>query len=129
MTALICLFSEGENGDRLNDAVYQRNLMTEEWLDIDLSWEADCEIADLAGIVSKTVQAGDDTYQLVLADSMRGNTRLVSNGLLPDLAGIESLDFSHEYWNASALSELTVDGKTFFAKSSGKACGEEMSGA
>lgn len=117
-TALIYLFSEGENGDTLNDGVFKRNLMTEEWLDIDLIWEAECQIAELAGIVSQSVQAGDDTYQLVLADSMRGNTQLVSSGTLLDLSRIESIDFSHSYWNASALQELRIDDKVFFAKSS-----------
>ena len=117
-TALMYLFSDGENGDTLNDGVFRRNLMTEEWLDIDLTWEAECQITELAGIVSQSVQAGDDTYQMVLADSMRGNTQLVSSGMLLDLTSIGSIDFSREYWNASALKELTIEGKTFFAKSS-----------
>lgn len=116
-TALIYLFADEENGDKLNDGVYQRNLMTEEWLGIDLTWEADCEIGDLAGVVQKAVLAGDDSYQIVLADSMRGNTAMVSGGMLLDMNTVESLDFSHEYWNTSALNELTIDGKTYFAKS------------
>ncbi len=117
-TALMYLFSDGENGETLNDGVYRRNLMTEEWLDIDLTWEAECQINELANIVSQSVQSGDDTYQLVLADSMRGNTQLVSSGMLSDLGTVENIDFSHPYWNASALQELTIDGKTYFAKSS-----------
>lgn len=116
-TALIYLFADEENGDKLNDGVYQRNFMTEEWLGIDLTWEADCEIGDLAGLVQNAVLAGDDAYQIVLADSMRGNTAMVSGGMLLDMNTVESLDFSHEYWNASALQELTIDGKTYFAKS------------
>lgn len=116
-TALIYLFTEEENGDELNDAVYRRNLATEEYLGVDISWEAECQIAELAGIVSKTVQAGDDTYQMVLADSMRGNTQMVSEGLLYDIATIDSVDLSRSYWNATLLDALTIYGKVFFVKS------------
>jgi hypothetical protein len=71
----------------------------------------------LQGIVEQSVQAGDDEYQIVLADSMRGNTGLVAGGSLLDMMQVDTIDFSREYWNHDAPKKLTINGKLFFAKS------------
>ncbi|MBR5980511.1 MAG: hypothetical protein IK035_00760, partial [Firmicutes bacterium] len=82
-----------------------------------LTYTAECEIVELQGIVARSVMAGDDAYQIVLADCMRGNTALVSDGSLLDLFQVEYIDLSREYWNQSAPKILTINGKLFFAKS------------
>ncbi len=73
-------FADEDTGDSLVGAIYLRTLQTEEYLGIDLTYYADCDYSELQGIVEQSVQAGDDEYQIVLADSMRGNTGLVAGG-------------------------------------------------
>ncbi len=111
-------FSDEETGDSLGDAIYTRTIMTEDYLGIKLTHTDDCEITDLAGIVSKSVMAGEDSYQIVLGDSMRGNTAMVSNGILFDLKKVSTLDFTHPYWLSDALGKLTINGNLYFMKSS-----------
>ena len=111
------LFADEETRDSMNDAVFKRTILTEDYLGIDLTYTAECEIAELQGIVARSVTAGDDEYQIVLADSMRGNTALVSDGSLLDLFRVENIDLSRGYWNQDAPKKLTVNGKLFFTKS------------
>lgn len=74
------LFADEENGDLLNDSVYRRFCETEEYLNITITYDNTPTETEFAPIIERSVMAGDDSYQLVLANNMRGNSEMIVGG-------------------------------------------------
>ncbi|NLE13885.1 MAG: hypothetical protein GX628_09475 [Clostridiales bacterium] len=112
------MFADEETGDVFYDELYSRTLMTEEYFNIDMGYNCELQEVELIPAVNASIMAGDNKYQLVLSNNMRGNTALVTQHMILDWNTISTVDFSHVYWNSSVTENLTVSGKNFFAKSS-----------
>lgn len=108
--------SESENGETLNDAVYQRNRNVEERYNINL------ECYDTAGswdqrdnfykVYTGSVMAGEDIYDLVAYYEATAQVP-ISEGCMLDLNEIKSLDFSHEWWYPGYNDIMTINGKLY----------------
>ena len=108
--------SETENGETLNDAVYQRNRNVEERYAIKLecydtagSWD---QRANFYKVYSGSGMAGEDIYDLVAYYEATAQVP-VSEGLMLDLNGIKSLDLSHDWWYPGYNDVMTVNGKLY----------------
>ncbi len=110
------LYTEEENGDLYNDALYQRIAKTEEYLNIDITFDDSIGVGDVATVVQNSVAAADDAIQLVLSHDMTGNSKLVSQNLCYDMMEIESVDLNRDYWKLSAYDMLAVDGHIYLTK-------------
>ena len=102
------LYAEEENGDAYNDVLYQRIVKTEEYLNIDLTFDDSIGVGDVATVVQNSVAAADDAIQLVLSHDMTGNSKLVSQNLCYDMMAIESIDLNRDYWKLSAYDMLVI---------------------
>lgn len=110
------LYAEEENGDAYNDVLYQRIAKTEEYLNIDLTFDDSIGVGDVATVVQNSVAAADDAIQLVLSHDMTGNSKLVSQNLCYDMMAIESIDLNRDYWKLSAYDMLAVNGHIYLTK-------------
>lgn len=110
------LYAEEENGDAYNDVLYQRIRSTEEYLNIDITFDDSIGVGDVAKTVGNSVAAADDAIQLVISHDMTGNGPLVSGNLCYDLASISCVDLTREYWKYSTYDKLSVNGHVFLAK-------------
>lgn len=104
------LDAEEETGDRLNDAVYQRNLRIEDRFNCEL------DITDEQRIEGNTIQtavmSGDSTYDVWFAyDLWVFNAGDV---LLP-WDDMPYIDLDAEWWNPDATEVFNVGGKTYAA--------------
>lgn len=96
-----------ENGDVMNDAIYDRNRQTEEHLNIKLAIETG-KLADVTNGIINSVAAGDDAYQLANIHIVEGGANLVTGGNLLNLLTMDTLDFDNPWWNASFVDSLTI---------------------
>ena len=110
------LYAEEENGDQYNDVLYQRIRKTEEYLNIDITFDDSIGVGDVATVVQNSVAAADDAIQLVLSHDMTGNSKLVSQNLCYDMLAIESIDLSRDYWKLSSYDMLAVNGHIYLTK-------------
>ena len=110
------VWTEGENGEPINDALYQRNRAVEEELGITISlYAADDKARTKSGeMLNKLVMAGDTTVDLVTMFIGAAKTCLV-NGSFIDLNTLDGPDLDASWWNRSVTDELTFRGKTLGA--------------
>ncbi len=110
------LYAEEENGDAYNDVLYQRIRSTEEYLNIDITFDDSIGVSDVAKVVGNSVAAADDAIQLVISHDMTGNGPLVSGNLCYDLSAIDSVDLTRDYWKYATYDKLSVNGHVFLSK-------------
>lgn len=101
-------------GDTMDDAIYNRNRLTEEHLGIKLN------VVDIDGIgmydpVSKDVMSGDSEYDMVNPHILRDISQMVTEELLADLSTFDYVDFSKSWWNSDFTDTLNLNGKLYYA--------------
>ena len=109
---------EEENGEVLNDTIFQRNRTIEERYNVKIVQDMVIqEAAEDNGVrLRQTVLAGESTYDLSMNWLVNIGT-LASEGLFLDLYSVDYVDFDKEWWNAEANSALTLGGKLYFTTS------------
>lgn len=110
------VFAAEENGDAYNDVIYQRIARTEEYLNIDIVFDDSITHKDVAKTAQNNVASGDDAIQLMMSHDMRCNGSLVSENLCYDIASIESVDLTRDYWKFHTYDKLTVNGHVYLTK-------------
>ena len=103
------LFAEEVNGDIINDAVYNRNKKIEEKYNITIT---EVGVDDFSGTVRKTVNAGDDIYDVVLPHLMEV-AALAQAGVITDIFQVPNLDFTKPWWNENCPRDLSIGNKLF----------------
>ncbi|MCQ2432414.1 MAG: extracellular solute-binding protein [Clostridia bacterium] len=105
-----CAYTLDEaEGEIVNEAIYQRNLQTEEKLGIRITGEQLCKSwLDTASTLQKQVQAGDCPYDAVMASEVQ-LFRASLNNLLIDMRDIVSIDFTHTWWDTEALNMYSLN--------------------
>lgn len=112
------VYAESENGDILNDAVFNRNLTVEDKLNIKIAVipVGDCDTADLVNSLRSSVKAGTDDYDLALGHTHHIGAYAVENELCNWL-DITTADYEGPWWNKNVMSAATVGGRLFFIMS------------
>lgn len=108
---------ESETADVVEDAVYKRNALIDEKYNVNIkavsvpgTWD---EQAIFMDTVKKSVQAGDNAYDLVAAYLAYG-ANLGIEGYYRNLYELEGLDPTKPWWAAGFVENNTVNGCLFF---------------
>ena len=111
------VFVEAENGDIVNDAIYRRNKMVEDRLNIkirpigkfDASWPTGYEFFN---DLKKIIAAGDDEYDIVF-----GFAGLIPSyamqGLFLGTNGLPYIDHEKPWWSTNFKEEMSIGGKSY----------------
>ena len=110
-------FSDGENGDTLNDAVYKRNIAVEDKLNIKINGVTNGYIDTIYPSIQKSVMAGTPDYDLALTHTFYGVPSLITEQLVCDWNKVEGVDLSKNYWNQNMNDTLAINGVLPVAKS------------
>ena len=105
------VYAESENGDAINDAVYQRNRVLEELYNIKI---VESPIQNPADNMQKLIIAGDDSID-VFMDGLNALTKLTTGNMLYDYNEIPEIQLDQHWWDQQMRTELSVNGKCFFA--------------
>ena len=107
------LYSDGLNGEVVNDAVFGRNLKLEEKFNIKIrKQESETVVDDSVNLVS----GGDDTIDLIYAISSDIGD-FIPSGYYADWCQVPYIDFSQEYWYQLAIEGLGVNGRLWMVPS------------
>ncbi|MDD4774686.1 MAG: hypothetical protein PHZ09_13970 [Eubacteriales bacterium] len=104
------IFSEGLNGDPINDSVYERNSILEEMYNITILEKPDGAPAATA---QKAIMAGEDVYDTV-TDGLAQLGSLAGENLTIDYNKIPDIDLSNEWWDQAMIEELSVLDRLYF---------------
>lgn len=105
------VYAESENGDAINDAVYQRNRVLEELYNIKI---VESPIQYPTDNMQKLIIAGDDSID-VFMDGLNALTKLTTGNMLYDYNEIPEIQLDQHWWDQQMRTELSVNGKCFFA--------------
>ena len=115
--AIIEFFAEEMNGDVVNDAVFQRNQVVEERLNVSLGYTLapgnNANHQAWAGTVMSSTMAGDGANDIIAGYSM-APTILAYNRVLIDLLTLDYIDFAMPWWPSSLIDEAVCGGKLYF---------------
>lgn len=114
---LYYFFADESNGDAMNDAIYDRTIRVEEYLNVDLTQEAVGYIFDVAPAITRSVSAGDDIYALSLFHCIAGVKDMVTTGALYNLDDLPNTDLDAAWWNRAQMDALRLGKKTYFGVS------------
>lgn len=103
------IYSTGENGDLINDAVYRRNLLIEDRFNIEISVTLSASTGSTA---QRAILANDDIYD-VINEHISGIRGLLSNNMLINLQTLPYVDFTEPWWDQRATSDLSIANKLF----------------
>jgi len=104
------IYSEGENSEVLNDAVYRRNTLLKEKYNINIK---QYDVTDLLGEARVQIQTGDPDFDAILANCTTLAT-LAREDFLYNLLDIERFDMTKSYWDQNASKELKMGNKLYF---------------
>ncbi len=107
----IDVYAEEADGDTITDAVYQRNTLIEDRMNIKIS---EIPVFDPYVDAKKLIMAGGDDFDLV-TDGLCFLSTLAVEGYLIDLQSVDTLQLSSSWWDQELNSALTIGGNLFFA--------------
>ena len=107
---------DGETGEIINDAVYQRNRAVEDRFNVKIAamvtpgnWDNKDKFM---GILRSSVMAGDGAFDLVDGYSAYIGD-MIPSALLMNLLDVPHLRLTEGWWSQNAVEALTINGKLF----------------
>ena len=105
------IWTEGETGERINDAVFQRNMMMEDRFGVKVSQRLE---GDPQPVMRTAVTSGADEFS-ILQTTVQNQAANAIGGLCLNMANLPYLNFDKGWWDTSAIRSLTVAGKVYYA--------------
>ncbi|MBR5006122.1 MAG: hypothetical protein IKY07_03410 [Clostridia bacterium] len=109
-------FVEDENGESINDAIYRKNIRTQEGLGIELNWVGTKgNYGSQANFVTQAYNGSvsAEPYDAHAGYSLTAST-LTTRGLTQNLKDFEILDFSKHWWPETLITAATINDKLYF---------------
>lgn len=110
-------YIEDENGEKVNDALYTKNLRTEEMLDVKFVWEGEKGNFDNQTVFVNKAYNGANSgtpYDIHCCYSLAAST-LTTRGLTENLGAYEQyLDFTKPWWPKTLIDAVTIHDKIYF---------------
>lgn len=108
-------------GDVVDDAVYNRNRLVEQKLDIKfkeiaVEYPGWGNIPGLINTIQQSIMANDDEYDAAYLP-LSFSPAIITTGSLVDLKTIPELQFDREWWDTTLNDSLEVNGKLYAATS------------
>lgn len=113
------IYSDGETGEVVNDAVYRRNRAIEEKYNVKISQYLDSHDdmwSATTDHIYTVVTSQEDLYDLVFCNINFAGA-LARDGMFHDFNKVNYIDFEREYWNPEVNAALSVKNKLFFTSS------------
>lgn len=111
-------FVEEQNGEAVNDAIYNRNAKVEEQLGVTLEFTGtpgnNKNQKDFINKCINSTQSGADAHDFFCGYSMTG-APLMCEGIAQDLTQYEIINFDKPWWPASLISKARIKDGIYFA--------------
>ena len=111
--------AEEENGNDINDAVYQRNALVEEHTGVTLEFTGSTRPTDGGSQQAETahvrtlIQAGDTTYDAYVNVQHSGMPTLIEEGMFVDWNDIPHINLENPWWYSNVQRDICFGNKIF----------------
>ncbi len=105
--------AEEQNGEVLNDSLYDRNQKIQEKYNIEFASVTFASHDDISKEIETSVIAGDATYDAVLP-SLNNGFQMAMNGRLYEVSEIPNLQLDRAWWWANIAKDTSLAGKNYF---------------
>jgi hypothetical protein len=99
---------ESAAGDSFQETIYERGVSIKDHLGVELALIQGANGIEYANDIVRTVQAGDDAYQLVAAACHNGVYTLLNSNAMYDFAELDAIDMDAPYWSLNIMEEYLV---------------------
>ena len=99
------------NGDKINDAVYERNMAVEERYNVNITTRNEVN-GDPGALLQQFYMAGDFNYDVIYGWGYKLGACITDN-YFANFYDLKNTDFTQDYWSPSAMDDLTIDGKLY----------------
>jgi len=107
---------EEETGDTVNDAIYKRNRLIEEKYNIRFKQIGVSDYLSLPGSFNKSVMSNSDDFDLCMQISREAWSIALTGAVMP-VSQLPYLDISRPWYSQDVNSEISINGKLYFAYS------------
>lgn len=117
MTSSILLnHAEDENGEVINDALFNRDRFLEETYNVTLNYTCDetSSAPQMAQNLAKNILAGDDAYQLIIQDHATVTKGLASQGAIYPLNYLDEIHLDTAYWMPELNESSKIGGSVYY---------------
>lgn len=103
-------------GDTVNDALYQRGIDVSEKFGVDIQYIQTPDVSEGAGMLRNSVWAGDQDYQLIIAQISGGTAlgTLATDGVLANLCDISDLSLDQKWWSSLMYKSLKYNDTMYY---------------
>jgi len=105
------IYSEGQNGDIINDSVYMRNTAVEDKFNCTI---ASMQVLDTIAELNKFISSGDSTVDFATVPLNRFSI-IANTGGLVEYSNIPYINLDAPWWDSSSVASLSVANKLFAA--------------
>jgi len=105
------VFTDELNGEILNDAIFERNIRTEEMHNVRIE---EVRAPDVLMMARNATFAADNFFDALTA-SVKENIQLAYQGMLLDLGALDKIDLDAQWWNSPLNDETALIGRNYFA--------------
>ncbi|MGM9643446.1 MAG: hypothetical protein ACI3XI_09580 [Eubacteriales bacterium] len=111
-------FVEDQNGEAVNDAIYNRNNRVEQQFEVNLEFTGTLgnyqNQANFVNTCINSTQSGADAHDVFCGYSMTGATLMIK-GIAQDLTDYEIFEFDKPWWPETLISKATIRDSIYFA--------------
>ena len=112
------VYAEEETGDKVNDVVFARNLALQEKYNFKIFQEKLKNQTNPTKDIQASVQAGDDTYQVLIDGPGNSLRNFVTNMLLVDMTTMKYQDFEQPWWFQELNNSVSLANKLYMTAGS-----------
>ncbi len=107
------LLVEGTTGEKINDALYERQTYIEDTYNLNLA-VVPSDNGDIVASCKTFIKAGDTTYSAIVGRAYDMASLTLSN-MLWDLHEVENIDLSQPWWGQVMNNSMSIGGKLHYA--------------
>ncbi len=111
--------AEEETGDDIKDAVYQRNLLSEEHTGADIEFayttrtSSGADQSEETSLIRTLIQSGDDTYDAFVHVQHTGMPTLIEEGMFVDWNTIPHINMQNPWWYSNVIRDISYGDKVY----------------
>ena len=105
------VYTEEQNGERINDALFERNLAMMDRFGVKV---ADLQVTDRLNTAKKLIQSGDNTFDL-FQDHIENQGQLVVQGYVLNMSDMDYIDFSKAWWDSTVIEGISIGDNVYYS--------------
>ncbi|MBQ8577249.1 MAG: hypothetical protein IJ449_04690 [Clostridia bacterium] len=106
------IYIEGQTGDVVDDALYDRRVYVEELLNVVIDESTVLSSSECSTAIKKSVNAGDDEYDLYLEHMIQAGIDTLS-GIFQNWYDIPHMNFEQPWYPQASVESITLDGTMY----------------